>query len=702
MTGHATTITLSAEGAIRAITGPTDPQVGQLLVPGRPFADVAGVFAPAERARFGALVDLLAGHPGLGGALRLLLDRPGQPGVELEIEPEDLVESSRTIRWTSINGDAAMLPVAATWPPLVRALPVPAALAGAGGAIRAVNDALCELLGRDDDALVGMRWAGLAVPPDDELAAAAHDALVDGLLDEASAHLRLFHPGLGVIEVIDRQIAVPAGVLSLVSALPAHSGPGGLLAGSVSALTGGDAMPTGSPGFSPELTFRAFHDPLTGLPNRLLLLDRLEHALQRRGRRADEIAVLFCDLDGFKEVNDTLGHDAGDRLLVTVGDRLRSVLRPSDTVARYGGDEFVLVCEDLHEGPSVADIARRVAASIERPIELDGHVTTVRVSIGTALAPEGLHDPGTLIRLADEDMYRVKDARKTGRPTLVGGGVTAAPGTRTDAVDETELAQAIDQGQLFALYLPQIDLTNGRLTALEALVRWAHPRRGTLGPDRFLAMAERSGQITDIGRVILTAACAAGARWLDIAREAGGVPPMISVNVSRSELANTALVDVIRDALRSSGLTASLLRLDVSAATVQADPVIAERVFADLRALGVSVAVDDVGAELADLDALGELLPAEVKLDRPWVQALGQGRTEGRSTGSAVAGFARLHRIAAAAEGVETEEEARQLGQQGFVSAQGFWFAPPQTEASITLMIASDLRWRIAGDLRPA
>ncbi len=691
MTAHPTTLTLGADGVIRVLEGTIDPSLAHVLQPGRPFNGVASVFSPSERARFGALVDLLAAHPGLGGGVRLLLDRPGQPGVALDIEPANLVESSRRVRWRPGAGESAMLPVAATWPPLVRALPIPAALAGAGGALRAVNQELCAVLGLDEDALVGMRWAGLAVPPDDTLAAAAHDALIDGLLDEATANLRLFHPDQGVIELTDRQIAVPGGVLSLIHVTPVTP---------VDALLPGEATAyeialQGSPGFSPELAFRAFHDPLTGLPNRLLLLDRLEHALHRRGRRADEIAVLFCDLDGFKEVNDTLGHAAGDRLLSTVGERLRGVLRPSDTVARYGGDEFVLVCEDLHEGPSVADIARRVVESIERPIELDGVVTAVRVSIGVALAPEHLHDPEVLLQEADQDMYRVKQARR-GDPSVgpASGRPGGAGGADASAITEDELRRALDAGEVVPFFQPQIDLTDGHLVALEALARWRHPRRGVLDASTFVDTAERLGLVTELGRRVLVDACIAGAGWQALARDSGGTPPVVSVNLSRTELTGDALIDGVRSALAESGLSAALLRVELSATIALAESAVATRVCSQLRALGVGLVVDDVGAELSELELLAELLPTEVKLDRPWVQALGRGRTEGRSTGAAVAGFARMHRISAAAEGVETEEEARQLGQQGYVLAQGYWFAAPQPAEAITRVIASDLRWR--------
>jgi diguanylate cyclase (GGDEF)-like protein len=435
-----------------------------------------------------------------------------------------------------------------------------------------------------------------------------------------------------------------------------------------------------------ELSHRLLHDPLTSLPNRVLLLERLSQAAHRLERQGGELAVLFLDVDRFKEVNDTRGHAAGDRLLVALADRLRAVLRPSDTIARFAGDEFVIVCEDVDGDTAMSDIAGRVIAAIERPFRLDGQGVALTVSIGLALARHSGADPDALLRDADAAMYRAKAAsHRDPRSSVVVAGDDAT-------LDPDELRRGLAEGELVVAYQPQISLCDGRLIGAEALARWHHPRLGTVLPAAFLRAAEGSGLVVDLGRRVLADACQRAVEWRTAAVAAGRVPPYVSVNLSLRELADPGLPAAVARALEDSGAEPSLLRVEISERSFVRDPTRVAAVLRTLQAIGVCSALDDVGRALPSLEPLLDLPLEELKLDRTWLRSAEKdGR--GGDTMVEVARVARALGVRAVAEGIETDDELEAVRALEYAAAAGRWFASPQPADVVSQLVALDLRW---------
>jgi diguanylate cyclase (GGDEF)-like protein len=298
-----------------------------------------------------------------------------------------------------------------------------------------------------------------------------------------------------------------------------------------------------------ELAHQAMHDALTGLPNRALFLDRLKQALTRAQRHPAGIAVLFLDIDSFKLINDGLGHEAGDALLVEFGGRLKSVLRPSDTIARLGGDEFTIVCDQIATPYRAVDIAERVADAVAAPFVLDGREVFVTSSIGIALTQGGAEDPGLLLRNADAAMYRAKE-RGGARYEIFDELMRARAGKRIEI--RSDLHRALRRDEFRLHYQPQVHLGSGRILGVEALLRWQHPRRGLLTAEDFIAVAEESGLIAPIGRWVLREACARLSLWGD---SHGDAAPTVAVNISPRELAEPDFVETVEQALADSGAT---------------------------------------------------------------------------------------------------------------------------------------------------
>ena len=419
-----------------------------------------------------------------------------------------------------------------------------------------------------------------------------------------------------------------------------------------------------------ELAELSLRDPLTGLGNRSLLMERLDHARRRLSRRKGLLSLLFLDLDRFKLVNDTLGHDAGDELLIKVAGILRRTLRPDDTLVRFGGDEFVVLCEDLAGKDGVEAVARRVADALNVPISLRGQEVFLSASIG--VVSDGGDTPALdLLREADAAMYRSKQGGG-GRYTFPASGGRAGP---SDGLQlSSELHRALERHELRAWYQPLDDLHTGRTLAYEALVRWQHPERGLLEPAAFLAVAEAIGAIVDFDAWMLRTACRDAA---DRGRREGD-PVGVWVNLSAPSLAHGRLPEAVAGALAASGLDPALLTLEITEGALMRDAVATVETLTTLRQLGVQLAVDDFGTGYSSLAYLQRFPVHALKVDRSFVAGLDlPGCGESAAIVRAIAGLATALDLRTVAEGIETESQLGAVTALGCDLGQGFLLGRP-------------------------
>ena len=431
-----------------------------------------------------------------------------------------------------------------------------------------------------------------------------------------------------------------------------------------------------------RLTHQALHDPLTELPNRALLLDRLALALARLRRRPSSMAVLFADVDRFKVVNDSLGHDVGDRLLVALARRLRDVLRPGDTLARFGGDEFAVLCEDVPEG-DVFRIAERMMDALGEPFVVAGREVFVSVSVGIAVTHDPDQRPHALLRDADAAMYLAKDR---GRARFEVFDEAMRDQSTERLLLENALRRAPQRGELRALYQPIVRLADGAMVACEALVRWVHPERGLLEAAQFVPLAEETGIIVPIGGWVLEEACRQAASW-----PGDGTAPAVSVNLSARQLSRADLVDGVAQALTASGLDPDRLWLEITESVLMEDADTAVDVLGRLRALGVHLCVDDFGTGYSSLAYLRRFPVDALKVDRSFVAGLGKD-PEDSAIVEAVVSMAHSLRLSVVAEGVETDDQLARLRDLGCEPAQGFYFAAPVPATALDAFSAGS-RW---------
>jgi diguanylate cyclase (GGDEF)-like protein len=427
---------------------------------------------------------------------------------------------------------------------------------------------------------------------------------------------------------------------------------------------------------------RGLHDPLTGLPNRVLFLDRLGHAFARVHRLEHPVAMLFLDIDHFKLVNDSFGHHAGDELLAGVADRLKSAVRPGDTVARFSGDEFGILLEEMPSERAPAEVAERIAAAFVHPFVLGGSEHFVTASVGIAVADSPDQDPEALIRDADSAMYRAKE-RGRARYELFDEAMRARAVARLRV--ENDLRRAIERGELYLDYQPVVSLGDGSITSVEALVRWAHPERGRVGPDEFIPVAEECGLIEPIGRWVLEQACRQAAAWHEA--NPGSAPVGISVNLSARQVAQQRdLAGSIARVLCATGVEPGCLSLEITETVLLEDSDVLTDILRELKRMGVRLVLDDFGIGYSSLGYLNRLPLDALKVDRSFVDGLG---TEQRDSAivKAVIAMAQALSLVVIAEGVETWDQLDELHRLGCDRAQGYYFSRPVAAPEIAAML---------------
>ena len=423
-----------------------------------------------------------------------------------------------------------------------------------------------------------------------------------------------------------------------------------------------------------QLIHRALHDPLTGLPNRVLFIDRLHQALRRFKRNnALRFAVLYFDLDRFKFVNDSLGHSAGDSLLVSIARRLHSVIRPGDTVARMGGDEFAVLVSDIEDESDTAQVAERIHHLFQREFSIAGRGMYTSASIGIAVATRQYESPEELLRDADLAMYRAKRSENE-NTAIFDTTMHQAAVLRLNM--ETDLRRALARGEFLVYYQPIVSLSDHRIVAFEALLRWAHPEKGLLGPENFLSIVEDTGMLPSLSWWVLEQACRQAREWRNVF--VTGSPLGISVNVSagmfRAEQAMQRLKRIVQD----SGIAPQDLSLELTERDCLDHEAATEATLAEIRRFGVRIHMDDFGTGYSSLSYLQRCALDTLKIDRSFVQNLGS-EEQSAVIIKTIVGLGRILDMNVVAEGVESQDQLDTLAALQCPEAQGFWFSRPVT-----------------------
>jgi diguanylate cyclase (GGDEF)-like protein/PAS domain S-box-containing protein len=432
-----------------------------------------------------------------------------------------------------------------------------------------------------------------------------------------------------------------------------------------------------------QMLHLATYDSLTKLPNRNMFMAKLEEAVIEAGARHSSFAVLFLDLDRFKNVNDSLGHAAGDDLLIEMGRRLRELLREHDLVARLGGDEFVVLVKKHASVAALERVAEKMIAVITRPCMLQGREVVVTGSIGISAFPDDGRDAATLLRSADAAMYAAKER---GRNTFEIFSSGIADRSSHQLGLEIGLRRALEQGEFTLHYQPKLDLHLDTIVGVEALLRWNHPQHGILAPGTFMSVAEDSGLITPIGRWVLEAACMQVAKWSAM----GITAPRCAVNLSARQFADDSVISDVTAALKKSGIAPSLLEVEITETILMAEPTRAIEILHHLRSLGVHIALDDFGTGYSSLAYLKRFPASSVKIDSSFIEGLPDDRGDAAITRTVI-GMAHSLDLRVVAEGIETPAQLEFLRHWGCDEAQGFLFYRPVPASELTIILGNSM-----------
>ncbi len=547
-------------------------------------------------------------------------------------------------------------------------------------AAQGANDGLWDWDLRVNEIHFSDRWKGMLGYGDDEVENRPEEWLnrihrddADRVRMEINAHLE----GKGPHFQSEYRIICKDGgyrwMLSRGIALRDGSGNSYRMAGSQTDITEGKRV-------AEQLLQEAFYDALTKLPNRALFMDRLNHAVQRGERMGCCFALLFIDLDRFKFINDSLGHLAGDHLLVETAERINHFIRPADTFARLGGDEFVILLEDIKGLENVTAVAERIRNTFRTPFSLDGREVFVTASMGIALNSGEYARPQDMLRDADIAMYRAKE----GEP---GTWVVFDPSMHTSAVKvlelQNDLRRALDCHEFFMVYQPIVDIRNGRVASLEALIRWTHPTRGVVPPDSFIPLAEETGIILQIGEWVLGTVCQQIRKWHDM-----GLMVPVAVNLSARQLRDSGLAETISRFLKQSEIEPGWLEIEITESAVVADWEVCGATLSRLRALGIRLSLDDFGTGYSSLAYLNKLPVTKLKIDRSFVTKMVP-QADRHGIVKTILDLAGNMKMDVVAEGVETEEQLAQLREMKCSLIQGYLFSKPLDQASIEAYLRS-------------
>ena len=428
----------------------------------------------------------------------------------------------------------------------------------------------------------------------------------------------------------------------------------------------------------------AYHDPLSGLPNRQLFNDQLDLSLLNAQREGRSVAVLFVDLDRFKDINDTLGHTFGDRLLPLVAARLKRCLRAEDTLARLGGDEFTVILHDLERPDDAPNVAKKILESFTDPFKLDGRVCYLSASIGISVSPDHGDDRESLLKHADIAMYRAKEEGRN-RYCLYSAKMSERSPERLDL--ENDLRRAVENQDLQVVFQPQVDTLSGKLVGVEALARWHHATQGWISPAVFIPMAEDIGLIGQIGEWVLRMACSQAQQW----RAEGLGPVRMAVNISGRQLRDNRLLHVVRETLEESGLDACCLKLELTESVLMENAELAIATLDSIHEMGIQISIDDFGTGYSSLSYLKQFAISELKVDRSFIKGI-PNDSDNEAIATAIIVMAHALGLTVTAEGVETEDQLMFLRERGCDRIQGYLFGAPMPARELSRLLGAEPR----------